>query len=774
MESTPGNQSVFGPSVNDRQAVRQLNSWHLGASDPPPFQPFQTQLRRDGGYFHDTPFPQLAAPQQPAKSLSEFFSAPGYTCAPPPPSTYRSSTAGETLDVEAAEPSESYSELQSIKLLRVRRSNTMDGAPATLLGCSYSLETFSWLSCPDFIALSYVWGTDPPDRIIIINDQKRHVQRNLHSALEYFARIETSSYLWADAICIDQADEEEKAHVVQHMGDIFKRASKVYAWLEPRWNERMGSTGGIIDNLEYFGSLFWQQSGAGPDQKLSQVSLNLSDVFTRCLPVLKQKFSANDPTIGVSGLAYTTFSNNPYWQRIWVLQEAYLARDLWFYYGTKSISARTLSGAFVLLEQWHKYVVSGHETSPALSRQQPSRQLHPSNSPYFPEMYRLIIYTSIYPAEVVSLRVAMANFCIKEFPRGSRATDPRDMIYGLLGFATEREKGLSSPIPCLQHLSTNRPATPEYIKADYTKTVQQTYRDVTRALIAHGFGDLLSWSQRTEKRIPNLPTWVPDFSATIYEPLCSQGQAKPWFPRFSAGASRPVVLYDSDEYDDDILSLLGLTLDKISHVGTLWYPRVSPGYDHNGALGGANMPARSASYQDIGVMLHEIRQYASPGFSFGTETSGHYASADVDEDIACRIACADQLVLNTKLSRAPSDLRSYYKLALDAIGNCLDEDSDDENEIPTQARSYIETMLRWVKKRAFRTEKGYVGLGPGEAQAGDAVVLFPGFSAPYVLRRFQHYRDRVYEVVGECYVDGLMDGEYLGGAQTVEDLYHLI
>jgi hypothetical protein len=81
---------------------------------------------------------------------------------------------------------------------------------------------------------------------------------------------------------------------------------------------------------------------------------------------------------------------------------------------------------------------------------------------------------SIYPIDIVSLYIAIMNFYVKELPRGSKAMDPRDMIFGLLGFA----------LPCER----------EYIKANYSKPVQETYRDVTRAMIAYGFADIMAWS----------------------------------------------------------------------------------------------------------------------------------------------------------------------------------------------------------------------------------------------------------------------------------------
>jgi len=206
----------------------------------------------------------------------------------------------------------------------------------------------------------------------------------------------------------------------------------------------------LLDNLEHLGSLFWNKSGASATKQLSEFSFELSEVFQRCLSELKDRFKSSEENGGFPVFAYTRFSSNPYWRRVWVLQEAYLAQDLCFQCGQKSISMLTLSGALILLQKFQKYIISSDtELSAVILRPWANHDLRrfAIGSPSFPEMHRLIIYTSIYPADIVTLRVKMANFCIKELPRGSRATDPRDMIFGLLGFATEHEKGLCSLPP---------------------------------------------------------------------------------------------------------------------------------------------------------------------------------------------------------------------------------------------------------------------------------------------------------------------------------------
>jgi hypothetical protein len=54
------------------------------------------------------------------------------------------------------------------------------------------------------------------------------------------------------------------------------------------------------------------------------------------------------------------------------------------------------------------------------------------------------------------------------------------------------------------------------------------------------------------------------------------------------------------------------------------------------------------------------------------------------------------------------------------------------------------------------TRKGHLVLGPEYVKRGDFVALIKGAQVPFVLRR-QH--NEKYQLIGEVYVDGIMDGE---------------
>ena len=59
---------------------------------------------------------------------------------------------------------------------------------------------------------------------------------NVSAALDHLRHPDERPYLWVDALCINQADDVEKSAQVQEMLSIYKKASKVVAWIGEKKN----------------------------------------------------------------------------------------------------------------------------------------------------------------------------------------------------------------------------------------------------------------------------------------------------------------------------------------------------------------------------------------------------------------------------------------------------------------------------------------------------------------------------------------------------------
>ncbi|KAH7384372.1 heterokaryon incompatibility protein-domain-containing protein [Phaeosphaeria sp. MPI-PUGE-AT-0046c] len=119
-------------------------------------------------------------------------------------------------------------EVSSIRLIRVRSEKSEDG----LIQCDLRHALIG----DKYSCLSYVWGRKVRGEWITLNDQRFWVRRNLFNFLTYARRAPQfrETWLWIDALCIDQTTVIERNHQVQQMGQIYSGAEEVISWLGRR------------------------------------------------------------------------------------------------------------------------------------------------------------------------------------------------------------------------------------------------------------------------------------------------------------------------------------------------------------------------------------------------------------------------------------------------------------------------------------------------------------------------------------------------------------
>jgi hypothetical protein len=84
---------------------------------------------------------------------------------------------------------------------------------------------------PEYEAVSYCWG-NPQDTVPIeCNGIVIMATRNLYSFLAHLQLETAGCTIWADAVCINQADLAERSSQVRLMGSIYSNAKIVLAWL---------------------------------------------------------------------------------------------------------------------------------------------------------------------------------------------------------------------------------------------------------------------------------------------------------------------------------------------------------------------------------------------------------------------------------------------------------------------------------------------------------------------------------------------------------------
>jgi hypothetical protein len=175
---------------------------------------------------------------------------------------------------------------------------------------------------PIYSALSYTWGSAEDGQEVLLNGEPIYMRSNLCQFLRVLQSCQvpgSGDWLWADAICINQADVEERGQQVASMGKIYRGASQMFAWL-----------GEDEDNVaEVFRSLnAWspESSTSGPGHFSHLLA---RDIYWK----------------GVVE-ALKNVRDRPYWTRTWIVQEILLAPDVIVFCGESSVSWKRLMDLF--------------------------------------------------------------------------------------------------------------------------------------------------------------------------------------------------------------------------------------------------------------------------------------------------------------------------------------------------------------------------------------------------------------------------------------------
>lgn len=174
---------------------------------------------------------------------------------------------------------------RQIRLLRVEPN------PSDL---SAVLETVSLDDGPKYTAISYTWGTEMSSGAgMALKGQGRGqgpawrqpITKNLQVLLEHLCAGDEPVTLWIDALCINQADVEEKSHQITLMKDVYGMAEATWLWLGPASDDSDLAMATI-------GELYAARTYVLPDGALSEAHLE----------------------------AINALQGREWWSRIWVLQ----------------------------------------------------------------------------------------------------------------------------------------------------------------------------------------------------------------------------------------------------------------------------------------------------------------------------------------------------------------------------------------------------------------------------------------------------------------------
>lgn len=174
------------------------------------------------------------------------------------------------------------------------------------------LTTWPKASAPDYTAISYTWGDSSAVTTILVNGEGMQVRRNCEDVLTQPCRNK-GGYFWIDAICINQADNDEKSFQVASMGEVFEDASQTLACVGRQEKDSRF----LFKNLQRH-QYWWERlgfNGLGPPGKHH----DRARLWRKALPesTMKRLFEA-----------LYMFLKRPYFQRVWIYQELFFGKDI--------------------------------------------------------------------------------------------------------------------------------------------------------------------------------------------------------------------------------------------------------------------------------------------------------------------------------------------------------------------------------------------------------------------------------------------------------------
>ncbi|KAI1099121.1 hypothetical protein F4804DRAFT_322811 [Jackrogersella minutella] len=175
----------------------------------------------------------------------------------------------------------------------------------------------SFMTPPKYHALSYTWGPSDPAYYMNCGGTETTITKNLHDALCQLRQPDKSVTVWADAVCINQTDDEEKSRQVSRMREIYSKAEFLFIWIG---NPQDPSDADLaFDTLKILEETFLRHADEN-DLRLPWPADNTSKYTQWGLEVGKE-FEQNPIKLDqwkALGQVYLA----PWFSRVWIYQEA--------------------------------------------------------------------------------------------------------------------------------------------------------------------------------------------------------------------------------------------------------------------------------------------------------------------------------------------------------------------------------------------------------------------------------------------------------------------
>jgi len=361
-------------------------------------------------------------------------------------------------------------ESDQIRLIRVRPGAWTDPIVCDLYNTRNTNENDKPIH---YYALSYVWGSRGVTREVILAGCPHNVTVNLERALRYYRYHYSQGIdLWVDALCIDQSNLTERTHQVQLMGQIYSKCQKVVIYLGDRLEYSSKSEHDVPKNSPAASDSEVGRKKCDARHALQLIRKLGSDNHLLELRSFKRHDDVEYKFESLRRLMHAPFT--PWWDRIWVVQEAAFASEIDVMQGHHVVPWVELVHAAQNFRKHSTTCCSMYLASLPRDRAKVVQDF---------TKRVLNVYSSQSGARTMSLNSLLRTF------RNRQASDPRDKVYALLSLAP------SSMVPdySISEVDVFCRATMECI-----------YTSQSLAVLNNDLG---------RKFREDLPSWVPDWGS---------------------------------------------------------------------------------------------------------------------------------------------------------------------------------------------------------------------------------------------------------------------
>ncbi|KAL1863997.1 hypothetical protein Daus18300_007962 [Diaporthe australafricana] len=581
------------------------------------------------------------------------------------------------------------------------------------------LLTSNLHECPPYEALSYAWGDlneTEALRVFAHDPEAGSSNSNLSlplsvtcscaRALRRLRFADAPRILWVDSICIDQSRVIERNHQLYLMARIYSGAARVVVYLGESDDDASSDT--VIDWLR---DLHEPSGDAG-----SAKSVPPYDVIM-------------------------AFLGRRWFTRTWVLQEIRLSKAATVVCGDREVDWE----AFLELRHWfnqRRWKTQPPFAVDALVFQKDSGEGWFTTPSYAERLLRMLQNT-----------------------RELNATDPRDKLFALLPLLEWEDQQHDDIDPARQVRSTKHTQF-TIPKPDYNQTTAETFTKLARSLLEVGLNVL--YDVETPTKIPDLPSWAPDWSIVSisrFHGIKSHKRLENALPKHDArDVTRKWTFSDfttSGGIQSTQLHIRAAAAETIVKIGELC--DVNNGFFPMKQWESLCDPVhleKCSVTQEMNLQMQRVEQL--PEFVKTLFCAAMTAYADVMEMAVEQIREMDENGpegLDTGVrSIATGDKHSADLTSLkEEVKKPKAERMAMKDIFKTMGPSYqiqAEHMFHTCHgRRFFVTDAGNLGLAPKASVVGDRIMEIEGVNSPFVVKLVGTSNDgsQIVRLVGSCH-----------------------